>query len=117
MAEAETKTEETAGEQTLQGGAYEVLKKRLADQSDGLRKKIDQLNERRKEIFGGTETTLVDNVRVKTEHACVPRDIRHLGNKMIIGYEVFLGMKKEIEVTDVFSVYQFKSIGLLKVRF
>jgi hypothetical protein len=89
------------------GGAYEVLRTRLLEQCTRLRESAGKLNAKRKEVFGGMETALAGSSRISTEHNCVPRDIRHLGRKLIIGFDVFLGLKKETEVSDVFAVYEF----------
>jgi hypothetical protein len=100
-----------------QGGAYEVLRARLSEQCALLRGKLDTLNARRKEVFGGLETTLIGSTRLTTENACLPRDFRHVGKKLVFGYTVFFGLKKETSVSDVFSVHEFdgqefKSLGL-----
>ncbi|MBE7464200.1 MAG: DNA repair ATPase [Planctomycetes bacterium] len=91
----------------LAGGAYEVLRERLARSGQELRGRIEALNARRKEVFGGSDTALVGSARIATAHACVPRDMIHLGPKLILGYEVFLGLKQETEIADVFSVFDF----------
>ena len=93
--------------QGLEGGAYEVLRTRMAAQGQDLRQRAEKLNVRRKELFGGQEIALVGSTRITTEHACVPRDLIQVGEKFIFGYEVRLGMKKETDIGDVFSVYRF----------
>jgi hypothetical protein len=85
------------------GGAYEVLRARLAEQCLLLRGKLDKLNARRKLVFGGLETALIGSSRITTENACLPRDMRALGKTLIFGYNVFFGLKKETSVSDVFS--------------
>ncbi|MCK6472681.1 MAG: DNA repair ATPase [Planctomycetes bacterium] len=89
------------------GGAYEVLRDRLGEQCLELRNRVDKLNARRREIFGGQETKLIGSPRIQTEHNCKPHDIIHLGNKLIVGFDVYLGMKKETEVSDILGVYEF----------
>jgi hypothetical protein len=39
----------------LDGGSYEVIRRRLLDQGKELGRKLDTLNARRKQTFGGTE--------------------------------------------------------------
>ncbi len=123
MAETDAKTEEAAKlaaeEQSAadKGGAYDVLRARLTEQCKDLRQRVDKLNLRRKEVFGGMETALAGSSRIQTEHNCLPRDIIQLGKKLILGYDVFLGLKKETEVSDVLAVYEFdgeefKPLGL-----
>ncbi|HYG78318.1 MAG TPA: DNA repair ATPase [Planctomycetota bacterium] len=102
-----------------EGGAYEVLRARMAEQCARLREGAGKLNAKRKDVFGGMETTLAGSTRISTEHNCVPRDIRHIGRKLVIGYDVFLGLKKETEVSDVLAVYDFdgKEFNSLKLDF
>ncbi|MEE2048076.1 hypothetical protein Q7689_32610, partial [Nocardiopsis tropica] len=64
MAEAGTQEKEGAGPdaadaQSLDAGAYEVLRARLREQSGELARRTEELNARRLEVFGGTEMTLL----------------------------------------------------------
>jgi uncharacterized membrane-anchored protein YhcB (DUF1043 family) len=98
------------------GGAYEVLRARLTEHCAALRERVEKLNSARRDVFGGHDTKLVASARIATENSCIPRDIVHLGRKLIFGYEVFIGLRKETSVNDVFSVYEFdgqdfKSLG------
>ena len=70
--------------------------------------KADALNSKRKEAFGGTELTVVGNERVRTENNCVPRDIINVGGTLLFGYNVFLGLKTETKIDDVFSLHKFE---------
>ncbi len=104
-------TEDQSGE-TLEGGAYEVLRKRLSTLNRSLLKKLEQLNVRRKDVFGGQELAILGNARIKTENNCVPRDIIGVGSHLIFGYNVFIGLKSETAVSDVFSVHRFDGVDL-----
>lgn len=106
MAEAKDKAPEGGGE-ALEGGGYEVIRARLVAQGKALAAKTTALNERRKQAFGGSELQVVANERVRTEHACVPADIVQAGGHLLLGYNVFFGMKKEVAVEDVFSLQAF----------
>ncbi|MBI5549212.1 MAG: DNA repair ATPase, partial [Deltaproteobacteria bacterium] len=97
-----------AEEPGLEGGSYEVIRRRLLEQARALGEKADALNARRKELFGGTELQVVGNARVRTENNCVPRDIVSLGERLLVGYNVFLGLKTETTVADVYSLYRFE---------
>ncbi|TVR15179.1 MAG: AAA family ATPase [Planctomycetota bacterium] len=99
-------TQEQAQAQPLDGGTYEVIRRRLEDQAQELRTRVGTLNQRRQEIFGGTETTLLHTHHVQTQHNCIARDItRTVGNALIFGYQVHLGLKKETAVSDVFAKF------------
>jgi len=97
-----------AGETTLEGGSYEVIRTRLLNQAEQLGTLAADLNTRRKKLFGGTELTVIGNERVRTENNCVPRDIVSVGKYLLFGYNVFLGLKKETVVSDVFSLHKFE---------
>ncbi|GAA2375400.1 DNA repair ATPase [Dactylosporangium salmoneum] len=96
---------------SLDAGTYEVLRDRLAAQAAELTRRAEALNTRRTEVFGGTELRLLGTERIRTEHNCVPRDIVSVGGLMLFGYNVFLGLKPETTVDDVFSLHRFSRDG------
>jgi len=89
----------------LDAGTYEVLRARLAEQAAELARSTEALNDRRVETFGSTALELLSTERIRTQNNCVPRDIVPLGEKMLFGYNVFLGLKPETTVADVFAVH------------
>ncbi|GAA4243302.1 DNA repair ATPase [Dactylosporangium darangshiense] len=96
---------------SLDAGTYEVLRDRLAGQAAELTRRAEALNTRRTEVFGGTELRLLGTERIRTEHNCVPRDIVPVGGLMLFGYNVFIGLKPETTVDDVFSLHRFSRDG------
>ncbi|NTX57433.1 DNA repair ATPase [Myxococcus sp. CA039A] len=96
------------GEAALEGGSYEVIRTRLLAQADVLGAKANDLNARRKAFFGGSELAVTGNERVRTENNCVARDIVSVGKYLLFGYNVFIGLKKETSVADVFSLHRFE---------
>ncbi|MBW4715770.1 DNA repair ATPase [Saccharothrix obliqua] len=106
---------------TLDAGTYEVLKARLAEQAAGLASRAEALNGRRLEVFGGAELALLGTERIRTENNCVPRDCvsvsvadtdgEHASGLMLFGYNVFIGLKPETTVDDVFSLHRFTRDG------
>ncbi|MCG7550198.1 DNA repair ATPase [Pseudoalteromonas sp. Of7M-16] len=88
----------------LEQGSYDLIKRRLSNSGAQLRKDIDLLNQNRIETFGSTEIKVKGRARVRTEHNCIPRDIVLIGDKLIFAYNVFLGLKKNTQVGDVFTV-------------
>ncbi|MGR8929950.1 MAG: DNA repair ATPase, partial [Gammaproteobacteria bacterium] len=95
-----------------EGEAFEVIRKRLEQQGQALKSKIDRLNTLRAEEFGQTELKVIGRVRARTENNCVPRDIVRVGKKlMLFGYNVFIGLKKETQVEDVFGLYRLVETG------
>ncbi|MEV0593439.1 DNA repair ATPase [Nonomuraea cavernae] len=95
----------------LAAGTYEVLRNRLEAQAKALARAAETVNARRLDVFGGTELRLVGTERIRTENNCVPRDIVSLGDVMLFGYNVFIGLKPETTVADVFSVHRFTRDG------
>ena len=93
----------------LDMGTYEVLRARLGEQAAELARRAEALNAARLEVFGGTELRLLGTERVRTANHCVPRDIVPVGDLMLFGYNVFIGMKTETHVADVFSLHRFDS--------
>ncbi|GAA0958688.1 DNA repair ATPase [Actinocorallia libanotica] len=95
----------------LDAGTYEVLRSRLTAQAAGLKERAEALNTARLEVFGGSELRLVGTERVRTANNCVPRDAVAFGGLMLFGYNVFIGMKPETTVADVFSTHRFVHDG------
>lgn len=106
---------------SLESGTYEIIRKRLQAQAGDLGSRLDQLNAARKEVFGAIETQLVANDRISTSNHCMARDITSIGGHCIFGYNVHIGLRSGIKLSDVFSVYKFEGnsfhdegLGLLK---
>ena len=91
----------------LTGGNYEVLRARLSAAGAELAKRADALNAKRKQVFGATEPQLVATERVRTEHNCAPVDIVAVGGHLLLGFNVFLGLKAETKVADVLALHRF----------
>ncbi|MET0496293.1 MAG: DNA repair ATPase [Actinoplanes sp.] len=95
----------------LDAGTYEVLHARLGNQAKELAARAEELNGRRVETFGGQQMRLLGAERIRTENNCVPRDIVQVGGAMLFGYNVFIGLKTETAIADVFSVHGFTRDG------
>ncbi|MES9993415.1 MAG: DNA repair ATPase [Candidatus Thiodiazotropha sp.] len=89
-----------------EGGAYEIIRKRLLEQAEQLGEKAAALNQERLEAFGATALEIIGRVRVHTENNCIARDISLLDESLLFGYNVFIGLKKETRVSDVFGLYR-----------
>ncbi|WUE08963.1 DNA repair ATPase [Nonomuraea sp. NBC_00507] len=98
-------------EARLEAGTYEVLRNRLQAQAKSLAAAAEALNAERLKVFGGAELRLLGTERIRTENNCVPRDIVSLGDVMLFGYNVFIGLKPETAVADVFAVHRFSRDG------
>ncbi|MER6953425.1 DNA repair ATPase [Streptomyces sp. NPDC000618] len=95
----------TTGTTGLDTGTYEVLRDRLTAQAAELARRAEALNDRRAEEFGSTRFELSGAKRLRTEHNCVPRDIVSVGDVLLFGHNVFLGLKPDTAVGDVFALH------------
>ncbi|MTI21640.1 AAA family ATPase [Fulvivirga sp. RKSG066] len=100
--------EDTKQDISLEGGTYEVLKNRLKNYADELSAALKSLNQSRKDVFGAIETTLIATERINTENNCIPWDMVPIGNQFIFGFNVHLGLKSKVELSDVFSIHAYK---------
>ncbi|MBB6464025.1 DNA repair ATPase [Flammeovirga kamogawensis] len=92
----------------LENGTYELLQKRLQESSSELQNSLDALNTLRKDLFGSIEIGLIASDRLMTENNCTARDMIPIGNTFIFGYNVQLGLRTEMTLSDVFSIYSYK---------
>ena len=91
---------------SLGSATYEIIRQRLGTQAETLRERMKQLDVRRQEVFGAVESKLLQADRVSTSHNCIPRDMVQIGHgRFLFGYNVQLGLKKEMELGDVFGIY------------
>ncbi|HEX8504675.1 MAG TPA: DNA repair ATPase, partial [Hymenobacter sp.] len=91
----------------LEGGTYEILRNRLQKSGAELKARIDKLNTERKTVFGAIDTKLIGTGRINTEHNCVPWDMVPVGRNFLFGYNVVIGLKTEVELSDVFGAYSY----------
>lgn len=94
-----------------EGGAYDIIRRRLVDQGEALKNLTTTLNQARLTEFGRSEMTVAARVRVRTENNCIPRDIVQVGDYLLFGYNVFIGLKTETRVADVFALFHLDGSG------
>lgn len=111
----------TAPAQALGSATYEIIRQRLQTQGALLRERAGKLNARRQEVFGSLEFKLLQSDRIVTAHNCIPQDMVQLGDgAFLFGFNVQFGLKREMELGDVFAIYKrdgqgganFKEAGL-----
>src|SRR5690606_3081997 len=103
-------TNNTINQAVASGGSYEVIRKRLEEQNKQLEGQIFALNTMREAEFGKTPLEVIDRIRVRTENNCIPRDIVRINGLLLFGYNVFIGLKKETQVSDVFALYSLHEV-------
>ena len=104
-------TERSAGDSTLAGGSYDVIRRRLLERAAELGKRCDALNAARQKLFGGRELALLATDRVRTENNCVPRDVVSVAGHLLFGFQVFIGLKSETKPSDALAAYHFQRAG------
>ena len=102
--------ESVTNKAVAEGGSYELIQRRLSALGSELNTQIKTLNDERISTFGSTDMKVDARVRVRTENNCIARDIAAIGDTLLFGYNVFLGLKRNITVADVFSLHQIKDI-------
>ncbi|MGO3177406.1 DNA repair ATPase [Psychrobacter sp.] len=88
------------------GNAYELIKKRLTEQGSRLEQQTATLNTARLDEFGSTQMQVIARTRIRTEHNCVAQDMVQVGDYLLFGYNVFMGLKRASNVSDVLSLYR-----------
>ncbi|MGP9492014.1 DNA repair ATPase [Psychrobacter sp. AOP7-B1-24] len=88
------------------GNAYELIKKRLTEQGGRLGQQTQTLNNARLEEFGSTQMQVIARTRIRTEHNCVAQDMVQVGDYLLFGYNVFMGLKRASNIKDVLSLYR-----------
>ncbi|MDQ3039973.1 MAG: DNA repair ATPase, partial [Pseudomonadota bacterium] len=101
-----TSNDTTVDNAVAQGGAYEVLRRRLAEQGNRLHGLADVLNTQRLTEFGDSTMAITGRLRIRSDHNAVGRDIVQVGDLLLFGYNVFLGLKSTTAISDVFSLYR-----------
>lgn len=109
MAEGTPNTAPPETPPALEQGTYEILRARLAAQGTELRTRLEQLNRARQEVFGAIPTALLATERITTPNNCLARDLIPLGGqRFLFGYNVHLGLRSEIQLADVFGLYELR---------
>ena len=106
MSEMKNQENDILNKTVEEGGSYNLIKKRLLTEGELLQTKIEKLNKQRQEEFGGSKSEIIGKVNVRTDNNCIPIDMASLGEYVIFGYDVFIGMKTEVKVEDVLSLYK-----------
>jgi len=88
------------------GNAYELIKKRLTEQGSRLEQQTAKLNAARLMEFGSTQMQVIARTRIRTEHNCVAQDMVQVGEYLLFGYNVFMGLKRASNIKDVLSLYR-----------
>jgi len=100
-----TEPTNTVEQAVSEGGAYDIIRQRLTEQGQKIDSLISDINEARQQEFGSTEMKVLGRMRLRTENNCQAKDLVIVGDKVLFGYNVFIGLKKETKIEDVLSLY------------
>ena len=95
-----------ADQAVASGNAYELIKKRLTEQGSRLETQTATLNNARLAEFGSTQMQVIARTRIRTEYNCVAQDMVQVGDYLLFGYNVFMGLKRASNIKDVLSLYR-----------
>ena len=99
-------TDRTGLESIVQeGSAFETIQRRLKEQGGQLREQVSGLNQAREDIFGSAGMNVLGRARVRTENNAIARDVVRLGDKLLFGFNLQLGLRKTLALEDVFRLY------------
>ncbi len=90
--------------ETLRGGSYDLLRRRLATQVESVLDAARAIDQRRVDAFGAVQLRLTGSDRIATDLACLPRDIARVGDVLVLGFNIDM----ELGVTEpeqVFALY------------
>ena len=96
-----TENKNSISQAVTESGSYDIIRKRLEQQGRNLTEQINALNSARLEEFGSTDMAVISRLRIRTENNCIARDIVQVGDYLLFGYNVFMGLKKETHIDDV----------------
>ncbi|WP_203142223.1 DNA repair ATPase [Marinobacter mangrovi] len=91
-----------------EGTAFETIQKRLKEQGRQLRSSVESLNTTRSELFGSAGMQVLGRGRIRTENNSVARDVVRIGDRLLFGFNVQLGLRKALAIGDVFRLYGLK---------
>ncbi len=94
-----------------QSSSFDLLRARLGEHGKALLDKAGALNAARLAEFGRQEMVLRARTRARTENNCVARDLVLVGDVLLFGYNVFIGLRQETKVSDVFGLYRLRHEG------
>ncbi|MDQ6975307.1 MAG: DNA repair ATPase [Mariprofundaceae bacterium] len=101
----QTKNTTVAEQAVAEGGAYEVIRQRLSKQQHSLETFISNINKQRQQEFGSTEMKVLGRMRLRTENNCQAKDLVLVGDYVLFGYNVHIGLRRETRIEDVLSLY------------
>lgn len=99
-------TNQTQEQAVATGNAYDLIKKRLIEQGNRLSVQTQALNDARLAEFGNTQMQVLARTRIRTENNCIARDMAQVGEYLLFGYNVHMGLKQETHIDDVLSVFR-----------
>jgi len=89
-----------------ESSAFDTIQRRLREQGDQLRQSIAGLNTERTATFGSASMAILGRSRVRTEQNAIARDVVQLGSQLLFGFNLQLGLRRNLNADDIFVLYQ-----------
>jgi hypothetical protein len=107
----DTSTTETGqAEQTLRGGSYDLLRRRVAGQTAEIERIAQSIDETRVAAFGSIGLALTGADRLATDLACLPRDIVRIGDVLVLGFNIDTDLSVK-QPEQVFALYRVTNVA------
>ncbi|MFB9243508.1 DNA repair ATPase [Massilia antarctica] len=101
----------TSQDNALESSSFDLLRARLGEHGKALQAKAALLNASRLAEFGRQDMLLKTRTRARTDNNCIARDLVLVGDVLLFGYKVFMGLRQETQVADVFALYRLRAEG------
>ncbi|MFK7917660.1 MAG: DNA repair ATPase [Ilumatobacter sp.] len=98
-------------EETLSGGSYDLLRRRLSGQAGELEQIAQGIDTRRVDAFGSVGLALTGADRLATDLACLPRDIARIGDLLLLGFNIDVELSIQ-QPEQVFALYETHDVTL-----
>ncbi|WP_051063094.1 DNA repair ATPase [Ilumatobacter nonamiensis] len=104
-----TDAQQAQEDETLRGGSYDLLRRRVATQTGALEDIAHAIDADRVEAFGSVGLALTGADRLATDLACLPRDIARIGNLLLLGFNLDVELSVQ-QPEQVFALYEVADI-------
>ncbi|MFK8024966.1 MAG: DNA repair ATPase, partial [Ilumatobacter sp.] len=97
-------------DETLRGGSYDLLRRRLAGQAGELERVAQSIDDVRVAAFGTVGLALTGADRLATDMACMPRDIARVGDLLLLGFNIDVELSVQ-HPEQVFALYEASDVS------
>jgi len=96
-------------DETLHNDTDAIICTRLNQHSQRLDEQLHTLNQHRLHLLGSRAFRLIEHAYIRTQNRCLPQAVLAVGEQVLLGYRVVMGLKSEVQLSDIFSCYRLKT--------